>query len=25
VVDIDGKIHGNVSTGDTADIIEQYE
>ncbi len=24
VIDIDGKIHGNVSTGDTADILEQY-
>ncbi len=24
VIDIDGKIHGNVSAGDTADIIEQY-
>ncbi|MFH1845129.1 MAG: NAD(P)H-dependent oxidoreductase subunit E [bacterium] len=25
VIDIDGKIHGNVSTRDTADILEQYE
>jgi NADH-quinone oxidoreductase subunit E len=24
VIDIDGKIHGNVSTGDTADILEPY-
>jgi NADH-quinone oxidoreductase subunit E len=24
VIDIDGKIHGNVSTGDAADILEQY-
>ena len=24
VIDIDGKIHGNVSTGDTAEILEQY-
>ena len=25
VIDIDGKIHGNVSTRDTAGILEQYE
>ena len=25
VIDIDGKIHGNVSTGETADILEQYK
>jgi NADH-quinone oxidoreductase subunit E len=25
VIDIDGKIHGNVSTCDTADILEQYD
>jgi NADH-quinone oxidoreductase subunit E len=25
VIDIDGKIHGNVSTRDTADILEQYD
>jgi NADH-quinone oxidoreductase subunit E len=25
VIDIDGKIHGNVSTGETEDILEQYE
>jgi len=25
VIDIDGTIHGNVSTGDTADILEQYK
>ncbi len=24
VIDIDGKIHGNVSIGDTADILKQY-
>jgi NADH-quinone oxidoreductase subunit E len=24
VIDIDGKIHGNVSPRDTADILEQY-
>ena len=25
VIDIDGKIHGNVSTRDAADILEQYD
>ena len=25
VIDVDGKVHGNVSTGDTADILEQYK
>ena len=25
VIDIDGKIHGNVSREDTAEILEQYE
>lgn len=25
VIDIDGKIHGNVSTGDTADILKRYD
>ena len=25
VIDIGGKIHGNVSTGETADILEQYK
>jgi NADH-quinone oxidoreductase subunit E len=25
VIDIDGKVHGNVSTGETEDILEQYE
>ena len=25
VIDVDGKIHGNVSTGDTEDILEQYK
>ena len=25
VIDIDGKIHGNVSTRDTAEILEQYD
>jgi len=25
VIDVDGKIHGNVSTGETEDILKQYE
>ncbi len=25
VIDINGKIHGNLSTGDTADILDQYK
>jgi len=25
VIDVDGKVHGNVSTGDTEDILEQYK
>ena len=25
VINVDGKVHGNVSTGDTEDILEQYK